>query len=504
MAVVTAGLQHEQEPPPSGVGPGLDAAQAAGATLAPRPTKRAITSRVVAILMTLDVVALVVAMIGAFLIREALPAGPDVSGAGERHLLLAAVGLPVWLVAFSRSRLYSPVHTASGLEELRRVTWAVAGGVVLIAAAGFTLKVYVARSWLVLAGILAVLTVLAGRRFARRLISRQRAQGRLLRTVLIAGTNQEARDLFRLLDSSPHLGYTPLGFLSDLTHKGEAIEGHPVLGGFHDAPEVAARMGAAGVVLATTALDHEVSNRMARRLTEAGLVVELTSSLRDIAHARLLVRPLGPFPVLHLDPVRHHGWRASAKRAFDLTGSLVVGLIAIPLLLAAAMAVKLCSRGPILFRQQRVGRAGIAFEILKFRTMVVGSDVAPRPGNEADGPLFKAERDPRCTRVGRVLRALSIDELPQLWNVLKGEMSLVGPRPALPCEVAAWPAQLHQRLRVKPGITGMWQVSGSGRWSSFEEYERLDLYYVDNWSLWTDLAIVARTVPTVMLRRGTR
>jgi lipopolysaccharide/colanic/teichoic acid biosynthesis glycosyltransferase len=167
--------------------------------------------------------------------------------------------------------------------------------------------------------------------------------------------------------------------------------------------------------------------------------------------------------------------------------------------------VKVTSRGPVHFRQERVGKDGKPFEVLKLRTMVLNAEEL-KDGlveqNQANGPLFKMKGDPRITRVGRVLRALSIDELPQLWNVLRGHMSLVGPRPALPKEVPMWSPELHGRLAVKPGMTGMWQVSGGARWASFDEYARLDLYYVDNWSIWTDLAILAKTVPAVLFGRG--
>ncbi len=179
-------------------------------------------------------------------------------------------------------------------------------------------------------------------------------------------------------------------------------------------------------------------------------------------------------------------------------------LFVAPLVLLAMLLVRRDTPGPALFRQRRVGRDGVPFTIFKLRTMVVDAedlrdDLLHR--NEADGPLFKLRDDPRVTRVGRVLRKLSIDELPQLANVILGHMSLVGPRPALPDEVASWPPELHERLRVRPGITGLWQVSGRSE-CSFDDYARYDLYYVDNWSLATDLAILVRTVPLVLLGNG--
>ncbi|HMC04926.1 MAG TPA: sugar transferase, partial [Actinomycetota bacterium] len=213
---------------------------------------------------------------------------------------------------------------------------------------------------------------------------------------------------------------------------------------------------------------------------------------------------LGRFPIVYLEPVQRHGWRSVAKRAFDLATASVALVLASPLLLATAIAVKLDSKGPAFFRQERLGRDGDLFDVIKFRTMVNDAErllIDLREHNEADGPLFKMKDDPRITRVGRILRKLSIDELPQLWNVLRGDMSMVGPRPALASEMVDWSPELHNRLRVKPGITGMWQVHGRSN-SSFDDYVRLDLYYVDNWSLITDLAVMAKTIPTVLLRRG--
>jgi lipopolysaccharide/colanic/teichoic acid biosynthesis glycosyltransferase len=200
------------------------------------------------------------------------------------------------------------------------------------------------------------------------------------------------------------------------------------------------------------------------------------------------------------------GWRAAAKRTLDVSLAGTALVLASPVLLTAMALVRRGSSGPALFRQTRVGRDGTPFTILKLRTMVVDAEEqrhALLERNEADGPLFKLTDDPRVTPVGRVLRKLSIDELPQLLNVVRGDMSLVGPRPALPSEVADWPPGLDERLRVRPGITGLWQISGRSD-CSFDEYARYDLYYVDNWSLATDVAILVRTVPQVVLGSGAR
>ena len=198
------------------------------------------------------------------------------------------------------------------------------------------------------------------------------------------------------------------------------------------------------------------------------------------------------------------GAHGRTKRALDLVLAVVAAVVLLPVWVILIVAVKVDSPGPVLFRQERVGRGGTRFQLLKFRTMVAGAEqLLPRVSelNEADGPLFRIRRDPRCTRVGRLLRRLGLDELPQLWNVLRGDMSLVGPRPALPSEMPMWSRDLRRRLVVRPGITGMWQISGAGRWASFDDYARLDLEYVDRCSLWTDLTILAKTVPSLLPRR---
>jgi exopolysaccharide biosynthesis polyprenyl glycosylphosphotransferase len=278
----------------------------------------------------------------------------------------------------------------------------------------------------------------------------------------------------------------------------------PVLGDFDDTLAVLQQVRASGAIIATSAIDGATANALARDLMDKGFHVELTSGLTDIASERLIARPLGRRPVLYIEPVRRVGWRAVAKRLFDIVVSGSLLLLTLPVLVVSAVLIKLGSPGPVFFRQQRLGKNGTPFEVLKLRTMVDGADEMVedlQEHNEADGPLFKVREDPRITRIGGFLRRTSIDELPQLWNVLRGEMSIVGPRPALLRETAGWTPELALRLRVKPGITGMWQVNGRSA-SSFEDYVRHDLYYVHNWSLLTDLAIVCKTIPTVLLRKG--
>jgi exopolysaccharide biosynthesis polyprenyl glycosylphosphotransferase len=452
-----------------------------------------------------DLAAVSAAMLIAFQLQRRLPHETAVA---TEDLLLGTMSLPVWALMLWRARLYSRPHTAGRLDELRRVIKATLRTCAGIALIGLVVKMRIARSWLVILASVAPVTLTVARTLTRRFFARLRARGHLLEPVVLVGANLEALALSAMLVADPGLGYRVVGFVGDESPPGTVLmDGRRILGAVSDTLRVARAAGAVGVIIATTAVGHDVSNRLTRQLTEVGMHVELSSSLCDISAERLFLRPLGRFPVLYVDPVRRHGWQARAKRAFDITLAAIGGVLAAPLIALAAVAIKLDGEGPVHFRQKRVGKDGKPFDVLKLRTMVNNAERlqgALLRENQADGPLFKLRSDPRITRVGRVLRALSIDELPQLWNVLRGDMSLVGPRPALPSEVPLWAPELHGRLTVKPGMTGMWQVSGSRRWHSFDEYARLDLYYVDNWSIWTDLAILAKTIPAVLCNRPSK
>ena len=460
-------------------------------------TRRA--STVKALLVAADGVVIAAALFLAYTLRSILP-GNDPASAPDQHFLLGALSLPVWLLLFSHYRLYIVRAVARRLEEFRGVVHAVGAGVVGSAVVGFMLKWYVSRGWLVLSFAIGVTFVTIERETVRQVFCALRRRGQMLRPVVIVGGNAEGVALCGMLMKDRSLGYHVVGFVDDHNPAESFLYDHrPVLGTVEHTLDAVQRCGATSVIIVTTAVDFNTSNRLARQLTDAGIHVELSLSLRDIASQRLTVGPLGRFPVVHVEPVQRHGWRAVAKRALDLAVAGFGLVVSLPLLAVLAIAIKIDSRGPVFFRQQRVGRNGVPFAVFKLRTMVVDAEsllVDLRDANEAGGPLFKMADDPRITRLGRILRKLSLDELPQLWNVIRGDMSLVGPRPALPQEMAHWSPELHNRLRVKPGITGMWQVSRHANWS-FDDYVRLDLYYVDNWSLLTDLAIAAKTIPTL-------
>jgi len=363
-------------------------------------------------------------------------------------------------------------------------------------------QVILSRTLAVIAFIVMLIVVGIERGIARYMFKRARSNGQNLRNVLMVGKNAEAAFVRDMLDRDASHGYRVLGYLED-----ELDGGIADLGNTGKALDAIKAAKAGGVIIAATGIDVGTSNQLIRTLTENDIHVELSSTLCDIASDRLTIRPLGRFPMVYIEPVERHGWRAFAKQTFDYVLGTLLFIVTLPILLVSIAGIKLTSPGPAFFKQVRVGRDGKEFEVYKLRTMVVDAEKQlenVRHLNEAKGPLFKIKDDPRITRIGGILRKTSIDELPQFINVLRGEMSIVGPRPALPTEVDQWEPALQNRLRVRPGITGMWQVGGrlDGTDSEVDDYGQLDLYYVDNWTLVTDLTIILRTIPAVLLQKG--
>lgn len=465
-----------------------------------RPLPKAAVKAVIGVA---DLLMVFIAMVAAQYLA-ARTGGKPSPGQTDGTWRLILLSLPVWSAAMIKMRLYQARFLGQRSQEFRRIVAAAAfGAASLLVIPAIWRFISVQRDFVAYSGGLAVALLMMEREVVRQLFKVARRRGHRLRPVLIVGDNAEGRQLRRMFDTEPALGYRFVGFVNVDPY---VRFGHPdeVLGQLDDIVAIARRHGVESVMIAASAVDVDHTKPLIRCLLKAGLHVELSPTLPDIAVERLTVRPLGRFPVMYLEPFHQAGWRSLAKRCFDLVlTTIALVVLALPLGLLA-LAVKLDSQGPVFYRQTRVGKDGRLFEVIKFRTMVknahqMRNELAQL--NEADGPLFKIKHDPRITRVGRLLRKTSLDELPQLWNVVRGEMSLVGPRPALPEEAALWAPELRDRLRVQPGITGMWQVSGRSS-TSFDEYSRLDLYYVDNWSLITDLSIVLKTVPSVVLQRG--
>jgi exopolysaccharide biosynthesis polyprenyl glycosylphosphotransferase len=435
-----------------------------------------------------------------------LLSAPDVDGPGVATIVAAVV---VVTVAFaSIQRLYQARACALRAEEKARLVRVVLVDAVAVVAIGGLAHVDLPISTVVWGSLSAFALLATFRAGFRHWLTLNRARGRYLRPIVVVGDNDESAALVSLLREQPELGYEVLGYLGG--RPSEAPGGGPGarwLGPAGTAVETSRLLGATGLLIVVTAHGSHEIDHMTRSACAAGLHVHLSTGLQGIDHSRLRLLPISHEPMLYVEAVRPSPVAMTAKRVLDVALATVGLLLALPLLAVAAIGIKLTDRGPVFFRQQRIGRDGEPFDFFKLRTMTPGSDarldeVSAR-NTRRDSPLFKDPRDPRRTRVGRVLEATSIDELPQLWNVLRGDMSLVGPRPALPHEVAEFDDELLRRHSVRPGITGLWQVEGRDN-PSFRPYRRLDLVYVENFSLTLDLVILSLTVQLVIARAAAK
>jgi len=423
--------------------------------------------------------------------------------------LLAFVGVAVSLMAMASKRLWLSRVCAVRSAELEALgETAVISALAVLVVGDFMSYTGPARFG-VTGAVASFVLVMAGRTAYSSWLRRARRSGRYVRRLVLVGTGARAAELAELIGAHPEAGYSIVGRCGP--------PGEPVgdvsttdgqlrwLGGYADASRIVADVGADGALVVAGTMPVGHLNRTVRTLMRSGTHVHLSSGMRGISHHRLIPLPVAREPLFYVERTSLTRSQLTLKRTLDLVlGSLLLVVLA-PVTLLAALAVKLGDGGPVLFRQERVGRDGRHFTLLKLRTMVPDAerriiDLTAR-NDRSGGPLFKLHHDPRVTRVGRFLRATSIDELPQLLNVVGGDMSLVGPRPALPTEVAHFDDELRQRGRVLPGITGLWQVEARDD-PSFSSYRRLDLYYVENWSISLDLAILARTVGAVLIRGG--
>lgn len=481
---------------------------------------------------------LVAADSGALVLAAALGvlAGPTQAG-----LAAAAVAVPAWLLALALLGAYDLRHVGSGTTEMPKVVGAsvrVALGVVLLA---YLSRSDVARH-LVLVTLPAGLALLvAGRMCTRVAVSAARRRGHGEHRVLAVGTVVDVLHLVDQTQRNPGLGFRVVGACvphyagpdrrtadsrrasapapthgqlagdrraatdrrGSTSQLGDA--GVPVVGAPHEVLTAVSGSQADTVVVAGQGLlSRHALRRLAWQFEGTGVRIYFASSLSDVATPRITLRPLGSMPLLHVESPVFSGSQRVLKGASDRVLAALLVLLLSPVLVGVAVAIKLDSPGPVLYRQERIGRNSRTFRCLKFRTMRVGAEAeiaSLRADSEVDAVLFKIRADPRVTRVGRLLRRYSLDELPQLGNVLGGSMSLVGPRPPLLSEVVEYGHDVQRRLLVKPGMTGLWQVSGRSD-LPWAESVRLDLYYVENWSPYFDLQLMARTVGAVTAGRG--
>jgi exopolysaccharide biosynthesis polyprenyl glycosylphosphotransferase len=452
----------------------------------------------VRVLVVLDLAAGTIGALAALQFRM----GPPPS---NRLYLFIMFAFPfAWLLALAASHSYDSRFLFVGNDEYQRVFRAGIGLVATISVVAFVVDTPVARRYVIIAIPVALAANVVSRYLMRRHLHRSWGRGERLRRVVLVGHEAAVAQMSRQLRRERYHGLGVVGACLPATspaHGAPRDGAPPVYGDFDDVASAVRYARADSVlVLSCPELDGASLRRLAWQLEDDDIDLIVASTLIDVAGDRTTIRPVDGLPLLHVEHPQLRGTRRVVKEVFDRVCALV-GLIAIaPLLLAIAVLLRFGpGRGPVLFRQVRVGRDGRPFRIVKFRTMYLDAEARLADLmdlNEHDGALFKMRDDPRITPVGRWLRRFSLDELPQLFNVVFGDMSLVGPRPPLPVEVAKYPADMRRRLVVKPGMTGLWQVSGRAD-LSWEETIRLDLRYVENWSLTMDLVILARTLSAV-------
>jgi exopolysaccharide biosynthesis polyprenyl glycosylphosphotransferase len=430
----------------------------------------------------------------------------------NRDYLWVTFLLPfAWLASLVINRAYELRHLFVGGDEYARVFRSGVALTAALAIVSFTFDFRLARGYVIIALPLATLAGIGARYVVRHQLHRSWARGERLHRVILVGHEGGVAEMTRRLRRERYHGLGVIGaclpalpVAPDPSRAAESLP--PIYGTFDDVADAVRRAGAdTVVVLSCPEIDGAALRRLAWRLERDEIDLIVASTLVDVAGDRTTIRPVDGLPMLHVEHPRLHGGRRLIKEAFDRVCALLLLILLSPVLLCVAALVRFSpdAGGPAVFRQQRVGKHGKPFMLYKFRTMYLDAEARLaelRHLNESDG-LFKIREDPRVTRVGRWLRRFSVDEIPQLVNVLKGQMSLVGPRPPLPAEVDRYPADMRRRLVVKPGLTGLWQISGRSDLSR-EESVRLDLSYVENWSLTMDLAILFRTLSAVLRRSG--
>jgi len=419
--------------------------------------------------------------------------------------LWVALCLPlVWVPWLAVAGAYDGRFFGSGSDEYRRVLHAGVSLTALVAVASYGSKAEVARGFvLITLPLLTLLTLVARYRFRKRL-HRRRSDGDCMHRVVAVGHRHSVEGLIRELGRTTHHGMKIVGVCVP-DPGADRFGSVPVLGDLVTVPRAVFLADADSVaVLACPELDGVALRRLAWQLEKTGTEIFVAPALLEVAGPRTTIRPIAGLPLMHVEHPKLAGPRRVLKRIFDVAVSGTALLLLAPLMILMALIIKSTDHGPALFVQTRIGHDGRAFPMIKFRTMVDGAHRAKAAlvsGNHGDGVLFKLKDDPRVTRVGAWLRRYSIDELPQLFNVLCGDMSLVGPRPPLPEEVDQYGQDVHRRLVVKPGLTGLWQVSGRSD-LPWEESVRLDLQYVENWSLVLDLQILWKTFSAVRSGSG--
>ncbi len=464
-----------------------------------------------------DIVLTTVAFFAAFWIRdELLPfLAPDRFPTGlyplNEYIQVYPILVVIWSVLLFRHRSYRSHRTVRINAEAIQTLEVVAIGTVVLATTAWLFRLTeLSRAWFAVFFLLDAVLLISVRLLLRLLARWVRERGMNYRTIVIVGTGRRAREIVQLIEQHKYWGYRILGFISDGHRLPAELSRYPVLGDLARLKRMleegtgGPEMAIDEVIFAVTRRKLEASRSVFRLCEELGVRTRVALSFFPTRNARVEFEELDGVPLLSFTTTPSNVAQLAMKRSLDVAISLGLIALSAPLVLLAAIAIKLSSPGAVFFKQERMGLNGRIFTLYKFRTMI--EDAHRRRTeiqhlNEMNGPVFKVKADPRVTRVGRLLRKFSLDELPQLWNVFRGDMSLVGPRPPIPEEVILYERWQKRRLSMKPGLTCLWQISGRND-IDFNRWMELDLQYIDNWSPSLDFKILLRTIPAVLSGRG--
>ncbi len=412
----------------------------------------------------------------------------------------------LWLALFKLLGLYDKRDITSAGDETSSIFGATIAGSLLLFALLFLYRGFWFSRALLLYAMVTCSILMIVSRYSLNVLQREfYRKGIGVRRTLILGAGEIGQGIAYKVLTEKETGYKAIAFLDDDRDKiGKMFHGVPVRGPIISTKNMIRELNIDEVILATGKLHQQKVLEIITECEGDGVEFKLVPGILELIASRISADEIGGIPLLSIKEIKLQGINAAVKRATDIIISLSALLILSPFMLITAGAIKFGSKGPVLFTQKRIGKDGKIFNLYKFRSMVESAEsmftrvVAEKGGNIL---RFKAKDDPRVTGIGRIIRKLSIDEVPQLINVLIGDMSLVGPRPPVPIEVERYTSWHKKRLRVRPGITGLWQVSGRSE-LPFEDMVRLDIYYIENWSLWMDFRIMLRTIPTVIFGSG--
>jgi exopolysaccharide biosynthesis polyprenyl glycosylphosphotransferase len=462
------------------------------------------------LLLTIDTIAIGTGFAIAYLLRFETNFSffyEPVNSTTDLYRKLVLVLIPAWLTIFAVFKLYDLNFIFGGTQEYANLFNACTTGMMLVIVASFLYpELNIARGWLLLSWLSVTMMASVGRFTVRRLVYRLRARGRCLTAMIIVGADEEGKAIAEQIISNPTAGVWVAGFIDDTLPKDtEVVPGLRVLGSTNAARALVHNLGVQELLVSSSALSREKLLELFRTFGNSDNVnLRLSSGLFEIMTTGLCVKKIGEVPLLSVNRVRLTGADVVLKRILDYIGATLGLILLSPLFALIAIAIKHSSRGPVFYRRRVVGVGGKEFDAFKFRTMVIDADQVLEQNLELKAKFekdFKLKNDPRVTTIGKLLRKTSLDELPQLVNVLRGEMSMVGPRMITSEEVAKYGKWRMNLLTVKPGITGLWQVSGRSN-VSYTERVRFDMHYIRNYTVWLDLHVLFQTIPAVLRKEG--